>query len=75
MFNANPYVHQLKNGRWVVAQWVESANQYQAPMTAEEKKATGCHAYFAKTLEGLGCTSYASKSSASRRAKRLFGEN
>lgn len=65
-------VHQLANGRWVVAEWIDSANQYHAPMTEAEKKATGCHTYFARTLEGLGCTSYAHKSSAIRRARQAY---
>ena len=61
-------VHQLASGRWVVATWNESANQWHAPMTARERKATGCHTYFARTLEGLGCTSYVEKRTAEQHA-------
>lgn len=72
--NIEDRVHQLANGRWVVAEWVESANQYQAPMTQAEQEATGCGTYYAKSLEGLGCTSYASRDSAVRRAKQVYGD-
>jgi hypothetical protein len=71
----NDVVHQLKDGRWVVARWDEKANQWQAPMTAQEAKATNCSAYFAKGpngLERLGCTSYAQRSGAVRRAKQTY---
>ncbi len=57
-------IHQLANGRWVIATWSEQTNQWTAPMTALERKVTGCYAYFAKTLEGLGATSYYSKKAA-----------
>lgn len=63
-------IHQKKNGRWVIARWDQKHAQWQAPMTAEEAKLTGCHTYMANTLEGLGCTSYAHRSSAVRRLRR-----
>ncbi len=69
----NKMVHRLSDGRrWVVAQWFEHANQWQAPMTARERHVTGCHTYFARRLDELGCTSYSSRSNAMRRARVLY---
>lgn len=67
------YLHQLGDGRWVVAYWSEANGQWYAPMTEAERRATGCHTYFARTLEGLGCTSYASRRAAADRAWKLYG--
>lgn len=69
------YVHQLSNGRWVVAEWIEELNEYQAPMTRLEQHLTGCNTYTARRIDNLGCTSYATRASAMNRARRVFADD
>jgi hypothetical protein len=57
-------IHQLSNGRWIVAHWIESAGQWHAPMNAHERRVTGAHTYFARSLEKLGVHSYAHRKGA-----------
>ena len=37
-----------------VCVWVESANQYQVPLDAEEQRLTGCHTEYASNFKSLG---------------------
>jgi len=68
------YVQRRTDGRWVVAVWVERAAQYQAPMTAAERRLTGCHTHCARTVDGLGGGYwYARRADALRRARQLYG--
>lgn len=68
-------VHQLGNGRWIVARWIPGAGQYQAPMTAEERRITGCHTYCARYLDNLGGGyRYGRRSDALARARRVYGD-
>lgn len=71
-FDPTRYVHQLPNGRWTVAYHDPDSNQWFAPMTPKERQITGCHTYFARTLDGLSATSYVSKRAATDRARKLY---
>ena len=70
------YVHEYidKQGRtrYAVAEWVEEAGQYQAPLDKRTAKLTGAHTEFARRPEGFG--GYLSRKKALRRARYLFGE-
>lgn len=64
-----PNIHE--NGdHYVVAVWVESAGQYQAPLDAETCRLTGCHTEFARSLDGFAGLTLADARS---RAVKLFG--
>ena len=64
-----PNIHE--NGDYyVVAVWVESAGQYQAPLDAESRRLTGCHTEFARSLDGFAGLTLADAQS---RATDLFG--
>lgn len=67
------YVHQLDNGRWIVAYEDEKTGQWYAPMTEDERRLTGCDTYFAGSIERLNCTSYATRRTAVNRACKIFG--
>jgi hypothetical protein len=73
VFDPTRYVHQLKSGRWIVAYFDERDGRWYAPMTPEERRLTGCHTYYAGSLESLGCTSYVSRKAAMDRARKLYG--
>jgi hypothetical protein len=69
-------VQQLSNGRWVVAEWDEGAGMYYAPMTALERRVTGCHTYCARSVDNLcGGYTYARRSDALRRARKVWEED
>ncbi len=72
-FDPTRYVHQLANGRYVVAYFDEQSAQWYAPMTPAERRVTGCHTYFARIIDNLGCTSYISRRAAIDRARKLYG--
>lgn len=59
--------------RWAVAEWIESAGEYQRPMDKGEQALTGCHTYFARTAEGMG--GYKTREQALRRARYLYEES
>jgi len=66
-------VHQLPNGRWVVAEYRHSEKRWYAPMTYEEMQLSpGATMYFARTLEGLGATSYETREQALKRLRPQF---
>ena len=71
----NRFVHE-HNGRWIVANYVESANQYHAPMTPEGSEATGCHTAISRDIKALAHSpniySYRCRPSALRLAKQLW---
>ena len=68
------YVHAYtdKQGRtrYAVAEWVEEAGQYQAPLDKRTAELTGMHTEFARKPEGLG--GYLDRKKALRRARYLF---
>jgi len=69
------YVHALATEagtRYVVAKWNLQRNQYEVPMTAEERRLTGAYAYYGP-LSYLPC--YATRRQALRRARLLFGNS
>lgn len=66
--------YQLKNSRWIVAEYDEKSGQYTAPMNERECKLTGCFAYCSGSLEGLGVHSYSSKAGATRWIKSMVEE-
>jgi hypothetical protein len=69
----NEDVQQLADGRWIVARWVERAAQYQAPMTRDERRITGCHTYCARSVDNLGGGYvYQRRGDAVRRARRVY---
>ena len=75
-FTESESVHQLSNGRWVVARWAERAAQYQAPTTTAERRVTGCHTYYADTIDGIsGGYTYSRRADALRRARDVYEEN
>lgn len=64
------------NGRHYVAVWNERAAQYEGALTAELKKKTGCSGFFCRSkagIPGAGGYGYASRSSALRKARELYG--
>ena len=69
-------VHQLSNGHWIVARWVERAAQYHAPMTIAERRLTGCHTWYARNVDNLGGGYvYTRRPDALRRARIIYGED
>jgi hypothetical protein len=72
------FVHEYRPGRYVVARWVEGNAQYQAPMTADARRLTGCSTVFARTLEGIGndpsVYRYKRRASALARARVEYGD-
>ena len=68
--NKVPNIHEVTPGTYAVCVWVESSGQFQAPLDAETRKLTGCHAEFARSLHGFGGMSLAD---ARNRAQRLYG--
>ena len=48
----SPYIHK-RDSRYYVAWWNARAANWELPMTKAEHKATGCSAYFCRSLEGL----------------------
>jgi len=74
--NYGKFVHEYtdRNGKtlFAVAEWVESAGQYQCPLSKRTAKLTGCHIEFSRTLSGLG--SFPTRRQALRNARYLFGE-
>lgn len=67
------YVHlntRSSKPRWFVAQWVESAGQYQVPLDAETARVTGCHTEFFRIPSPT--RGYTSRRRALRRARYLF---
>jgi len=74
MVDINEHVQRLADGRWIVATWNGQTAQYLAPMTARERRLTGCHTLYARTVDGLrGGYIYRQRSSALRRARQLYG--
>lgn len=69
------YVHEFVDHtgrtRYAVAEWVESAGQYQCPLDNRTQKLSGCRAEFSRTLDWLG--GYPTRRQALRRARYLFG--
>lgn len=70
MVKAADFVHE-SNGRFHVARWVESAAQYQWPLSAAERRATGCSGGFSRRVEDA--PSYRTRASAMSAARRMFG--
>lgn len=74
--NAADYVIEL-NGRYALARWVESAGQYQAPMTREARRLTGCHTVSSRTKAGIFASAnvhiYSTRRVALAAARRMFG--
>jgi hypothetical protein len=68
-------VHQLSNGRWIVATWNDSANRWESPTSNKTYRATNLYARVARTLEALGADSYATRAGAVRRARREYLES
>jgi hypothetical protein len=67
------YIHEYTDGnktKFCVAKWDERSGEYYLPMNNKERELTGCHTYFAKTLEGIG--GYYSRAKARYEAKRRF---
>ena len=66
-------VQRLADGRWVVAWRDRRAGAYLAPMTAEERRLTGCRAWTARDVNNLGGGYiYTRRSDALRRAEQIF---
>lgn len=65
-------------GRYAAAQWVESAGQWQAPMTDRARRLTGCHTVFARKLSGIfgsPCVAtYATRRGARAALRKLFAD-
>ena len=70
----NEMVHERPDGRWVVAVYDEDTARYIAPMTEQEKAATGRKAFYAAELEDLECLSYYNKEEAVKAADAMFRE-
>lgn len=66
------FVHQLSNGRWVVAEWYAQQGLWVAPVTQRERNRYGEGDLQGKRLDDLICPSYASAEGAFRRAHRLW---
>lgn len=69
------YVHEIATPdgpRWVVAEWIDSAANWQVPFDKRTAKLTGCSAEYARKLSAL--PSYPTRRKALRRARYLFGE-
>lgn len=68
------YIHEFTDAqgqiRYAVGEWIEDANQYQRPLSANDRKITGCHTEFTKRIETFG--GYLSRAQALRRARYLF---
>ena len=60
---------------YVLAQWDEKANQWNAPMTPAAQRDTGCHTLFGRNLERIArdpaAMRYATRSAARRALNRL----
>ena len=63
-------VHQLENGKWVVAVHDWEKGQWYSPVSESVKAKTNCSSYFASTLAHLGADTYATRSAAIKAAKR-----
>lgn len=75
MSNTSPfaeYVHE-HDGRFFVAEWVDRANQYQWPLSAEARKLSGCSGGFARRVSESPWR-FKARGSAMACARRLFGE-
>lgn len=76
--NFSKYVHEYTNDKgetmFAVGEWDEFHAQWICPMDARERKLTGCYAYFAKNLTGLGGPGYRTRRQALRRARYLYGD-
>ena len=72
------FVHEYRPGRYVVAQWLERAAQYHAPMTREGKRLTGCSTVSARSLDGLAGSPniylYRTRAGALARARIEYGD-
>ncbi len=65
------------NGRYYVARYNERNAQYEGSLTAEMRRLTGCSGFTCRSkagLPGAGGYSYATRSSALRRAREIYGE-
>ena len=73
-YDYNDYIHAFTNDngevRFAVCVWDEKSGEYYLPMNDEERRLTGCSAYFAKTLEGIG--GYKTRVKARYEAKKRF---
>jgi len=71
------FVHEYETAagatRYAVAEWVESAAQYQWPLPEATRKASGCSGGFARKASGSDWR-YGTRASAMRAARRLYGE-
>jgi hypothetical protein len=71
------FVHEYETStgelRYGVGQWNPETGQYTCPMDSRTSNLTGCFAYFAPTIVGLGGPGYNTRKAALRRARYLFG--
>lgn len=67
-------VHQLKNGRWIVAHWSDAHSEWQSS-NIERVPFQGYVYSVARSLEGLasvGIRTYSTRASAGRAARRVY---
>ncbi len=51
-------IHRLPSGSYVVACRDGDTGQWYSPVAADDARRTGCHTYYASSLEGLGANQY-----------------
>jgi len=69
-------VHQMKNGRWIVAYWNAEKNQWQSSNRGNPEP--GYFYSYSGSLEGLagiGIKTYSTRASARKAAVKLHGED
>lgn len=71
---AADYVHDGGNGRWYVAQYVASANQYHWPLPQAVARASGCSGGFSGSFKG-SAWQYKTRAAAMAAARRLYGDH
>jgi hypothetical protein len=66
------YVDKHGNTRYAVAEWVESAGQFQRPTSKRTYKLSGCYAEYSGSASMAG--GWLTRRQALREARYLFGE-
>lgn len=66
------FVHE-HGGSFFVAEWIDRANEFQWPLSAEVRKLSGCHTGFARRVSESPWR-FETRGGAMACARRLFGE-